>query len=203
VPKQVQATSSALGLWLGGSGFARAGSAALGPKAPNTVDCKHSALDQHGMPWPHQSETIVSITSENRIEREDLAHVGQIMDFTLFHFDKRGWKESWNHLLENKQHFTYLFMTTAMCSGCFQMSCVHCNRLCTLYWEKANADSSQLRDTRNQCVSFLGQTALQTSDFHGQHYYISSGNVIIPILAPGVPCDSAPGSASVSLQTLD
>ena len=127
--------------------------------SPESGCCKHGTLDPNGRPWPQRADKAQSVVKANHIHPDHLdPDVGKCLDTTLFWADKRGWDESWQYLLDNRHDFEFIFMISSGGYRGFEITCVHCDRSCTLTWDKQSCEQT-LEANRLRFKSFLGQAS--------------------------------------------
>ena len=124
--------------------------------------CKHTGSDQAGKPWPRRADKEKGTEPSVRVDPDNLEYVGRSMDQTLFRSNKQGWNQSWQHLLESRYDFDYLFMNTTGGYRGFELTCVHCQCTCTLSCDKHSSEET-LEATRTKWLSFFCQTPLPSS----------------------------------------
>jgi hypothetical protein len=124
--------------------------------------CKHKAVDQTGKPWPRRGTQGKGIAGSSHVDPNNLDDIGSSMDSTLFRSNKQGWDESWQHLLENRHDFEYIYMNTTGGYRGFEATCMHCQCSCILSWDKHSSEET-LDTNRTKWLSFFCHTPLPSS----------------------------------------
>ena len=102
------------------------------------------------------------ITASNQTDSTNLEHIGWTMDTTLFRREKQGWGECWQYLLQDRQAFEHVFLNITGGYRAFEITCLHCQRLCAVTWDISN-DEEALQATRRKWLSSFRQETLPGS----------------------------------------